>query len=331
MSNPDSRRLPKWPFFVADVVLSSLAAFTLHACLPAAHGWQVALCVASLAAAALGAWLWIKPFLVEYDTETERAETTALTTAVEQIQYLALVGEKVQTATGHWQSANEASAKAVAAAREVSDKMAAEARDFIKFFEQAGNQEKNFLRLEVEKAKRSEGEWLQVTVRILDHIYALHTAGQRSGQASLMTQLEAFQNACREIARRVGLAVFVPSAGDSFDPNLHQMGDPQAVVHPGDVLLETFAPGYSYQGQVLRRALVKVGLPSLPQLAVEDQPSEPQPAPQAPADAAPDPSPEAIESSQPDPDPVAEQPAPPAEDLPTAPLPDPLLQQTLPI
>jgi hypothetical protein len=57
---------------------------------------------------------------------------------------------------------------------------------------------KNHLRLEIEKLRRGEGEWLQVMVRVLDHVQALHLAGQRSGQRNLIEQLTHFQNSCRD-------------------------------------------------------------------------------------------------------------------------------------
>ena len=58
------------------------------------------------------------------------------------------------------------------------------------------------VRLEVEKLRRAEGEWLQVLVRVLDHVYALHLGALRSGQPNLIEQLSNFQNACRDAARR---------------------------------------------------------------------------------------------------------------------------------
>jgi len=61
------------------------------------------------------------------------------------------------------------------------------------------------LELETAKLRRAEGDWLQVTVRILDHVFALYVAAARSGQPRLAEQIAAFQNACRDAARRVGL------------------------------------------------------------------------------------------------------------------------------
>ena len=46
--------------------------------------------------------------------------------------------------------------------------------DHDEFLAKANDSEKGFLRLEVDKLKRAEGEWLQTLVRILDHVNALH-------------------------------------------------------------------------------------------------------------------------------------------------------------
>ena len=60
--------------------------------------------------------------------------------------------------------------------------MTGEVRQFTEFMQKMNDSEKAALRLEVEKLRRGEGEWLQVLVRILDHVFALHAAAVRSGE-----------------------------------------------------------------------------------------------------------------------------------------------------
>ena len=50
--------------------------------------------------------------------------------------------------------------------------------------------EKGALRLEVEKLRRTEGEWVQVVVRVLGRILLLHNAAARSGQPELAAQID---------------------------------------------------------------------------------------------------------------------------------------------
>ena len=54
--------------------------------------------------------------------------------------------------------------------------LSTEARAFGDFLRKSNDAEKSHLRLEVDKLRRSENEWLQILVRILDHIFALHQA-----------------------------------------------------------------------------------------------------------------------------------------------------------
>jgi hypothetical protein len=120
---------------------------------------------------------------------------------------------QIAAATDQWalvQDATKGSAeKTAAGAHEIAERMAAEIREFNEFQAKLNDSEKAALRLEVEKLRRTEGEWMQVVVRILDHIFALHNAAARSGQPELAEQIAHFQNACRDAARRVGLTPFV--------------------------------------------------------------------------------------------------------------------------
>jgi molecular chaperone GrpE (heat shock protein) len=150
----------------------------------------------------------------------------------------------------------DASTRTVTAAQEIADRMKAETADFMKFIEQAQDSERGNLRLEVEKLRRTEGEWLKTTVQILDHIYAINLAAARSGQQNLVTQLQQFQNACRDVARRMGLVPFVPVPLEAFNPQAHQLPDPKFTPPENAKVGEVLAMGFTYQGQLLRRALV---------------------------------------------------------------------------
>jgi hypothetical protein len=72
----------------------------------------------------------------------------------------------------------------------------------------------------------------------------------------LIEQLGNFQNACRDVARRTGLVPFVANPGDPFDQNFHQLADPNVQVQMDSKVEEVIATGYTFQGQLLRPALV---------------------------------------------------------------------------
>jgi len=131
-----------------------------------------------------------------------------------------------------------------------------ETDEFMKFMENAHDQERAGLRLEVEKLRRMEGDWIKVAVQMLDHVYALFRAAERSGQEQLVGQLAQFQNACRDVARRMGLTPFVPTVGEKYDARGHQLANPPPMVDENATIGEVLAMGFTYQGQLLRRSLV---------------------------------------------------------------------------
>ena len=122
------------------------------------------------------------------------------------------------------------------------------------------------MRLEVEKLRRAEGEWLQVVARILDHIFALHNAASRSGSTDLAEQIGSFQNACRDAARRVGLMPYSAAPAEKFDAQKHRAHGVENP--PADaVIAETLAPGMSFQGRLIRPALVRLQEANPPPIA----------------------------------------------------------------
>jgi molecular chaperone GrpE len=249
-------RLPKWPFFAGDALLLG-AAYFIHthgeAQMSAGQGGVAALCVGA------GAVLAIVPFLLEYRVMARVAEAASLTTVVSQVQKLEELAAEIRGATGLWQTVQEQADKTSAGAQSIAERMTAEVKSFTEFMQRANDTEKANLRLEVEKLRRGEGEWLQVVVRILDHVHALHQAGVRSGQPGLIEQLTHFQNTCLDAARRVGLAPFSAQPGEPFDAQRHQAADGDGKPPEGAVVGLVLATGYTFQGRFLRPALVRVG------------------------------------------------------------------------
>lgn len=252
-SEPETAEIAKWPFFLGDILLLSTACF-IHFQMPMGL-WQIAFIVLCVAG---GATLGILPFLLEYRLALKLTEARALTGVVDQIRNLEAVAGQIGDATGRWQNVQDAAHKTAGAAKEIAERMAAEMQSFSQFMQRVNDTEKANLRLEVEKLRRAENEWLQVLVRVLDHVYALHIGAQRSGQPNLIQQLGNFQSACRDAARRVGLTPFAPNPSDPFDVQRHQRLDGDDPPPPGAAVAETVATGYTFQGQLLRPALVRL-------------------------------------------------------------------------
>ena len=258
MSDPIGPILPKWPFYLGDGLLLGTAYFICSQSKSAIGHWEICLAIFCVAA---GAVLGIAPFLLEYRANMKLAEAGALTTVVSQLHDMKGIAGQISGATGKWQEAQEQAEKTTITAREITERMTVEAKAFTEFLQRANDSEKATLRLEVDKLRRAESDWLQVLVRVLDHIFALNQGALRSGQPKLIEQLSHFQNACRDAARRVGLTPFVADEAQTFDPQRHQLLDESAQPAPDAIVAETIATGYTIQGKLLRPALVRLEEP----------------------------------------------------------------------
>lgn len=248
----------KWPFLFADACLIAFGAGILVLSPQPPSLWIV---VASGVGVLAGALFSVWPYLQEYNAATKLVETGALQDTMEQIGHLDQVAQHISNATSQWQTIQETSQKTVQSAQAVTDRIATEARAFTEFLQKTNQAEQAHMRLEIEKFQRTQTDWLHVTVAMLDHTNALYQAAMRSGQPNLVAQLGHFQDACRDVVRRVGLAPFIPADNDFFDGRLHQLLDPDQSPPPGSQIGEIIAPGYTFQGQLIRRAVVSLMQP----------------------------------------------------------------------
>ncbi|HEY4414946.1 MAG TPA: hypothetical protein VGO57_04560 [Verrucomicrobiae bacterium] len=278
MNNLSEWKIPKWPFFTAYAVLLGFAWFFILRAPQSMHHWELA-----AACVALGAIVSLVPFCLEYRATGKLIELSAVGEVSGKIEDLKKFTEQVSTVTDQWSRVHEATKgsaeKTAVASREIADRIASEVRDFSEFQKKMNDAEKGALRLEVEKLRRIEADWLQVLVRILDHTFALHTAAVRSGQPELAAQIGSFQNACRDAARRVGLVPFVAEPDEALDAERHRV---HGVENPtaGAPIAETLASGITFQGRLVRPALVRLqaASPSVPENIVEPEKVEVAPA-----------------------------------------------------
>jgi molecular chaperone GrpE (heat shock protein) len=287
MSDAIAPKLSKWPFFLGDALLLGTAVFIGYQSKFVLGHWEmcfVVLCVAG------GALLGVVPFLLEYEALAKVAEAGALNTAVAELKNLQAIADQISGATGKWQEAQEQADKTVAGAREIAERMTVEVQAFTEFMKRANDSERANLRLEAEKLRRGESEWLQVLVRTLDHVYALHQGAARSGQPKLAEQVGSFQMACRDSARRVGLTPFAANVGEPFDAQRHRLVEEGAKAPADAVVAETIATGYTFQGRLVRPALVRLldGEAPIAAVAVEAAPEPQSQLPLAAADVSPE-------------------------------------------
>jgi molecular chaperone GrpE (heat shock protein) len=250
--------LPLWPFFAADAFLVGLAFLLLRQGHKPLLWWEALLLILCVAAAA---WCCLLPFLRRNQDEQSLAQARLLMNALNQIQRIDQVAAQIVGATNQWREFQEQAGEITASSKSLAGSIAAEAKAFSEFLQRANDAEKAHLRLEAEKLRRAETEWLQVVIHILDHVSALSLAARRSGQPALIEQIGQFHNSCRDAARRIGLAPMAGREGEPFDPNLHQLRD-KAAPEENAVVGETLAPGYTFQGQLVRRVLVALKEPA---------------------------------------------------------------------
>jgi molecular chaperone GrpE (heat shock protein) len=255
MNEQELPKIAKWPFLAGDALLLVVAFLVVYLSNHPLGLGQIWVCFFSVLG---GACLSALPFLIEYKAAGKLYQTGQLKSAVEQIQNLELISCQISTSLEQLHTVLEECAKTVSTSGSLSDRITAEARSFKEFLENANDSEKATLRLEVDKMRRSESDWLQVITGILDHVFALHQAAVRSSQPELAHQIGLFQRACRDMARRVGLVPFAPEEKQPFDPNLHHLADTESTAEKDAPITRILATGYTYQGQMVRRALVSV-------------------------------------------------------------------------
>jgi len=257
MSELTAPKIPKWPFIVGDVWLLLMAWLVYFESDPEApfNGLEAFWCFACVAT---GAWVMVWPFLKEFQARADLTEATELAASVEKISSLEVLANQIENATEQWLHVEDRANEINATSKEIAGRINAEAREFTEFLQKANDAEKNHLRLEVDKLNRAQVDWVKVVTGMLDHVFALNQAGRQSGQEKLVRQLDNFQAACRDVARRVGVVTHLPKPEEEFDAAKHQLRDSEAEPDAGAKIIGIAAQGLSHQGQVLRKAVVVI-------------------------------------------------------------------------
>ena len=108
----------------------------------------------------------------------------------------------------------------------------------------------------MDNLQRAEKEWGGLVGGQLDLVYRLRESAVLSGKEQFIETMTVFQGQCRDLARRVGLVAFEPEAGETFDPEKHQLADVDAKLDEDAKVAETKLPGFTLQGQLVRKAVV---------------------------------------------------------------------------
>ena len=257
MNDVTNWKVPKWPFLAIYAAMLGFAYYFILRAPQSLHHWEIAAgCVVA------GAVVCLTPFYLDYRAMERALEINALGAATEKILNLEKISEQINAATNHWNviqgNVSAEAGKSTAATKAIADKMTEEARRFSEFMLKMNDNEKAALRLEVEKLHRGEGEWLQILVRILDHVFALHVGAVRTGDPRFIEPISSFQNACHETVRRLGLTPFIAEPDKPLDAERHQVAGKPEKIPNGALVAETIGTGYTFQGKLLRPALVRL-------------------------------------------------------------------------
>jgi molecular chaperone GrpE (heat shock protein) len=259
MNDVANWKVPKWPFLLGNALLLVFAYFIVSKSRHPISSWEIIACFAT---ATIGVLIGIFPFYLDYRAMGKALEINALGTVTEKIQKLDTISAQINAVTNRWETIQETlkaeAEKTSTAAKQIADQMAGEACQFTESMQKMNDSEKVALRLEVEKMHRGETEWLQVLVRILDHVFALHTAAVRTGDPKFAEPITNFQNACRDIAHRIGLTPFVAEPDEPFNAERHQVAGADSVAPENAFVAETVGTGFTFQGQFLRPAIVRL-------------------------------------------------------------------------
>src|SRR5579863_9164054 len=168
--------LPLWPFLAADALFVGTGGLLLWLGHRPLLWWEAALIVICIAAAA-GSFIF--PFARRNHDDQALAQARLLAQTSLKLQQLDQVAAQITGATNQWREYHEQSGKSAAEAKAVAESMSVEARKTAELLQKGNDVEKGNLRLEVEKLRRAEAEWIQIVVHILDHVFAIFQAANR--------------------------------------------------------------------------------------------------------------------------------------------------------
>jgi molecular chaperone GrpE (heat shock protein) len=247
--------VPKWPFFLSDLIFIGLAYWISTLIKGPAESWQV---ISILVCASFGAGFAIAPFYFEYKAEAKAIEIAQLTTVTKEINKMETVAQQIAEASENWEAVQETSAQTAKLAEEIAEGIGASVKEHDAFMAKANTDELRTLKLEVEKSRQMEKAWANTLVGMLDLVYRLEQSAVASGKKPFIGTMSLFQGQCREVARQVGLVAFEAENGAAFDAE--HFAIPQGEPTPADdaKISETRLPGFRLQGKLVRKPLVAV-------------------------------------------------------------------------
>ncbi len=257
MSEQTVPRAAKWPFVLGDLCLLAAAGGVAWLAHSGRIPWSLSVAAVTTAAVGAGAWVLVTPFLRDQEAELRLREQDNLADTLQQIQQLERAASSIAAGASNLQSGQQSLQRANESAAALVQQLAAERKSFAETLQRNQDQERQTLRLELEKLRRGEEETLRVVCHLLDHNFAVYQAGQRSPHPGVAQQLAQYRAACLDAVRRLGIVAHEATPGDAFHPDFHQTVDGKNP--PADSRVAgTLACGYTVRGLGVRPIIVAI-------------------------------------------------------------------------
>lgn len=257
MSEQEVPRAAKWPFLLGDLSLIAAAGGVAWLAHSGRIPWSLSVAGVLTSAVAVGAWILVTPFLRDQEAELRLKEHEGLADTLHQIQQLERVAASIAAGASNLAAGQQSLQRAEAAAAALVQQLGTERKSFTEALQRTQDQEKQTLKLELDKLRRGEEENLRVVCHLLDHNYAVYQASQRSSQPGVAQQLAQYRAACLDAVRRLGVVAHEATTGEAFNPDFHQTLDGSAPP-PESRIAGTLACGYTIRGSAVRPIIVSV-------------------------------------------------------------------------
>lgn len=257
MSEQEVPRAAKWPFLLGDLSLIAAAGGVAWLAHSGRIPWSLSVAGVLTGAVAVGAWILVTPFLRDQEAELRLKENDGLADTLRQIQQLERVAASIAAGATNLAAGQQSLQRAEAAAGALVQQLGTERKSFTEALQRTQDQEKQTLKLELDKLRRGEEETLRVVCHLLDHNYAVYQASQRSSQPGVAQQLAQYRAACLDAVRRLGVVAHEATTGEAFNPDFHQTLDGSAPP-PESRIAGTLACGYTIRGMAVRPIIVSV-------------------------------------------------------------------------
>jgi len=243
-------KIEKWPFVTGGLSLLVAAGGLLVFFNNRPETWILTL---TLFAFVSGVLINLLPFVLEYLRKSRQINAEDFDSALAKVQGIEKIAELISDATEQWNRNCRSTAKTTA----TISALIQTGEDRLKtVLQEANDRQLDELQQERDRLQRSNRQWLETLVGILDELFLLQQTAKRTGQHESLQQLETLQQKSLELSHKAGLGQYLAKTGEPFDPRFHRANGNG--IPPNPRIKETLVPGFSFQGRCIRLPLVSL-------------------------------------------------------------------------